>query len=161
MDKQIQKLADLAAYLDSRGHREEADLVDRMMLLSMAQGKKLQISGKTYTDAASAWKDYTGQNYIYYAMALGLPSGSASEDVQAALNQYFAVQPEGQIPEGAQKTIEPGWTEQLGQAWESVKTWPARKLEEWQGTPVKEPSRREYRGMGTAGVSPEELGLEE
>jgi hypothetical protein len=149
MKKEMEKLANLATYLDQRGHAEESHIVDHM-LSSLAQQKSLQVGGKTYTDAASAWRDYSGQNYSTYAQALGT-GHTDSEGIKKALDAYFGVpvQPEGPVPAGAEKSLPV--TQQIGEAWESFKSWPMKKIKEYQEGAVQksvERQREEVPGYG-------------
>jgi predicted glycoside hydrolase/deacetylase ChbG (UPF0249 family) len=146
MKNEIERLANLATYLDKHGHAEESHVVDHM-LSSLAAKKPLQIGGKTYTDAASAWRDYSPATYSAYTMALGT-GRTDSEGIKNALEAYFAPeQPAGSVPAGSEKTI----SQEIGKAWESFKNWPAKKLKEYQEKAVQqsvERQREEVPGYG-------------
>lgn len=152
MKSVLKKVADLATYLDKSGHREEAHQLDHM-LMSLAQAKTLEIGGKVYTDAGSAWRAYSGKNYNEFVRALISATGATpgdlrtSDDIKAALVAYFNG-PQVQQQQHPGATVEEGREKPAG---DNLKWWNPKHWDDYAQRYIQQ-KRKEAPIAGESGV---------
>lgn len=148
MKNLLKTVAGLANYLDKKGHRDEAHAVDHL-LLALSETKTLQVGGKVFTDAASAWRAYSGENYSQFVQALRASPGDlhTSEDVKRAIYAHFSTPLEQNSMPG--ETVEEGVDRPAGK---DLKWWNPKDWDEYASEYIAR-KRKDAPIAGDSGVS--------